>query len=86
MSGFLHHLSYAFVFMLICDLSQSELHEATESFSGSIHKHDSTLAERSYFLDCVFFFLSLFFFEDFIFLNDLLLFTGIIGDKIYFAV
>lgn len=85
MSYFLHHLSYAFVFMLICDLSQSELHEAIKPFSSSINKHACTLAERSFFLDCVFFFLSLSS-EDFIFLNDLLLFTGITGDKLNFVV
>lgn len=85
MTGFLHHLRYAFFFMFLCGLSQSELHEATKPFSGSVNKYVSTLAERSFFLDCVsfFFFLS---FEGFIFLNDLLLFTGIIGNKLYFVI
>lgn len=86
MGGLLCHLSYGFVFMLICDLSQFELHRATKPFSGSINKYVSTLAERSFFLGCASFFLSLSFFEDLISLNDFLLFTGITGDKLYFVV
>lgn len=72
--------------MLIYDLSQSEHHEATKPFSASVNKHVSTLAERFPFLCCVSSFLSLSLYEDLIFLNDLLLFTGIIGDKLYFVV
>lgn len=85
MSGIPRHLSYAFFFLLLCDLSQSEHQEATKPFSGLINKHVSTLAGRPLFLDCVIFF-SLSFFEDFIFLNDPLLITGITGDKLYFVV